>query len=232
MCTYTYIHTNIIQSREEQDTVSGLRPIMVIVSLPLGPAAPASEIDRRVPQGRHNLILHHQYAFNTCLHIGIYDVYTSGMHTCLHMGAAPLSACTRLPHPCVSGQCNAYTRVPHPCALQEHHITSQDHHTTTLSCRTSACIHKYLYAVPQVSQKQWVLKNRGVTVTEGSRTCLFRLNRNRDASTRLTARTPGFMHECDVCIYVCVSIYLCIYISMYIYISIYICTFKTCKYNT
>ena len=95
MCTYTYIHTNIIQSREEEDTVSGLRPIMVIVSLPLGPAAPASEIDRRVPQGRHNLILHHQYAFNTCLHIGIYDVYTLGMHTCLHMGAAPLSACTR-----------------------------------------------------------------------------------------------------------------------------------------
>ena len=141
--------------------------------------------------------------------------------TCIH-------AYTRVPHPCVSGQCNAYTRVPHPCALQEHHITSQDHHTTTLSCRTSACIHKYLYAVPQVSQKQWVLKNRGVTVTEGSRTCLFRLNRNRDASTRLTARTPGFMHECDVCIYVCVSIYLCIYI----YIYIYICTFKTCKYNT
>ena len=181
--------------------MSGLRPIMVIVSLPLGPAAPASEIDRRVPQGRHNLILHHQYAFNTCLHIGIYDVYTSGMHTCLHMGATPLS-------------CRPAS------ALQEHHITSQDHHTTTLSCRTSACIHKYLYAVPQVSQKQWVLKNRGVTVTEGSRTCLFRLNRNLDASTRLTARTPGFMHECDVCIYVCVSIYLCIYIYIYIYVHL------------
>ena len=150
---------------------------------------------------------------------------------------ACIHAYTWVPHPCPLAHgchtlvyCNiyAYTRVPHPCALQEHHITSQDHHTTTLSCRTSACIHKYLYAVPQVSQKQWVLKNRGVTVTEGSRTCLFRLNRNRDASTRLTARTPGFMHECDVCIYVYLYIY--IYISIYLYI--YICTLKTCKYNT
>ena len=106
------------QSREEEDTVSGLRPIMVIVSLPLGPAAPASEIDRRVPQGRHNLILHHQYAFNTCLHIGIYDVYTSGMHTCLHMGATPLSCRPVVQHlHCKSITSHRKTITPLPCPV-------------------------------------------------------------------------------------------------------------------
>ena len=156
MCTYTYIHTNIIQSREEQDTVSGLRPIMVIVSLPLGPAAPASEIDRRVPQGRHNLILHHQYAFNTCLHIGIYDVYTLGMHTCLHTGAAPLSACTRLPHPCVLQYICLHTGATPLCtARASHHIARPSHHYLVLS---------YQRLHPQVP----ICSTTGVSETVGS----------------------------------------------------------------